>query len=183
MRWVIAALALVGVAACGEGMATVDARDGHHGYTLEVRALEGAQTYLVTAPDGKVVAARAAEGASAVMDTARAQALLNDPPPVSDDDDVPQRVAIQLPGFDLRVAADDDTDGDGDGDHGRVNLSIGGQQQVVVHADEGGPGDADDRAFVRITGADKDSARDFINDAEELSAEVKTQMLTELGLN
>jgi len=117
------------------------------------------------------------------MDTARAQALLNDPPPVSDDDDVPQRVAIQLPGFDLRVAADDDTDGDGDGDHGRVNLSIGGQQQVVVHADEGGPGDADDRAFVRITGADKDSARDFINDAEELSAEVKTQMLTELGLN
>ena len=53
---------------------------------------------------------------------------------------------------------------------------------MVVRANEGGPGDEDDTAFVRITGADEASARDFINDAEELSAETKSQMLSALGL-
>jgi hypothetical protein len=180
MRWVIAVLALGLAGACDEGSATVGGKGGARGsgYTLEVRALDGAQTFIVTAPDGRVVGARAAEGASALMDSARAQALLNDPPPVGADD-VPERVAIRLPGFDLSVAADED---DANGDHGRVNLSIGGQQRIVVNADEGGPGDADDRAYVRITGADEDATRDFVNDAEELSGEVKQQMLTELGL-
>ena len=180
MRWVFAVLALGLAAACDEGQATIGGKGDAQasGYTLEVRALDGAQTYIVTAPDGRVVGARAAEGASALMDSERAQALLNDPPPVVGDD-VPERVAIRLPGFDLSVAADED---DGSGDHGRVNLSIGGQQRIVVNADEGGPGEADDRAYVRITGAGEDAARDFVNDAEELSSEVKQQMLTELGL-
>jgi hypothetical protein len=60
---------------------------------------------------------------------------------------------------------------------------MGGQQNIIVRASENGPGDADDVAFVRITGADEETARDFITDADELSPAVQAQMLAELGLD
>ena len=57
MRWVIAALAL-GLAACGESTSTTtDTADATQpgGYILEIRATNDVQTYLVTAPDGRIV--------------------------------------------------------------------------------------------------------------------------------
>lgn len=180
MRWVIAALAL-GLAACDSSTSTSANSDGAtaaaDGYTMEIRATEASQDYVIVAPDGRTVGARAADGASALMDTARAQALVAEPPP--EGADVPEVFSVRLPGFEMAVSG---TEENANGDNGAVNLRIGGEQNVIVRANEGGPGDADDTAFVRITGADEQSVRDFINDAEELSPEVKTQMLTELGL-
>lgn len=179
MRWVIAALAL-GLAACG-GSTTAPNADGEtaaaEGYTLEIRAMESVQTYLVTAPDGRIVGGRAASGVSALLDTDRAQSLAAEPPPAGEPQ--PEVVAMRWPGFELSVSGDGE---DANGENGSVNISIGGEQKVEVRANEGGPGDADDTAYVRITGADEAAARDFINEAEELSSETKTEMLTALGL-
>lgn len=180
MRWMIAALAL-GAAACDD-VATSDggqAEAAVNGYTMEVRAGELEQSYIVIAPDGRVVGARASGGASALMGDDRAQALAGTPPP--EGEELPEVMALRLPGFSMSIAGTEDQ---GDGENGRVNLSMGGGdgQRITVYADEGGPGEADDRAYVRITGADADSVREFIDEAEELSPEVKTQMRTALGL-
>lgn len=179
MRWVIAAFALA-LAAC-DSTTSVDTKGDQQaaaeGYTLEIRATSATQSYVVIAPDGRTVGARAADGASALMDGARAQALVAEPPPAGAD--VPEVMSLRLPGFQMAIGG---TEEDANGENGSVSLSIGGQQNVVVRANEGGPGDEDDVAYVRITGASEESVRDFINDAEELSPEVKTQMLTELGL-
>lgn len=182
MRWVIAALALGLVAACdasttGSAQGDSASAAAAEGYTMEIRASEATQSYVIVAPDGRLVGARAADGASALMDTARAQALIAEPPP--EGEEVPEVMSIRLPGFEMSVGG---TEENADGDNGSVNLSIGGEQRVEVRANEGGPGDADDTAYVRITGADEEAVRDFIRDAEELSPEVKTQMLAELGL-
>jgi hypothetical protein len=89
-------------------------------------------------------------------------------------------MALRLPGFVLSVGAAEDADGE----RGRVALSIdGGAQNIEVNADEGGPGEGDDRAYVRITGADEETVRDFIAKADELSPAVQAQMLAELGLD
>lgn len=185
MRWVIVALALGAIAACDGSVQSSDGKtaDESHaasgGYTMEIRATGAEQSYVVIAPDGRTVGARAAEGNSLLMDATRAQALASEAPP-EDDDNVTDVVSVRLPGFQMRVGGNSE---DPNGDNGSVQMSIGGQQNVEIHANEGGPGDADDRAFVRITGADEDAARDFINDAEELSPAVKQQMLAELGLH
>jgi hypothetical protein len=179
MRWVIAALA-VGLAACSEGASTsTDTANATQpeGYTLEVRATNDVQTYLVTAPDGRIVGGRAASGVSALLDDNRAQSLAAEAPP--EGEPLPEVMSIRLPGFEMAISGADE---DPNGENGSVNISVGGEQNVVVRANEGGPGDADDTAFVRITGADEDAARKFINDAEELSAETKTEMLGALGL-
>jgi hypothetical protein len=180
MRWVIAVLAL-GLAACDGATTRVDndsgAASAASGYTIEIRALENTQSYIVTAPDGRVVGARAAEGASALMETSRAQALAGEPPPAGED--VPEVLSLRVPGFDMSIGA---TEENADGEHGSVNLQIGGEQNITVRANEGGPGEADDTAFVRITGADEQAVRDFINDADDLSPDVKTQMLAALNL-
>jgi hypothetical protein len=180
MRAVIAVLALA-LAACD---ASVDTGNGDQsaaateGYTMVIRATEGEQTYLITGPDGRTVGARAAEGASALMDAPRAQALIGEPPPRMED--VPEVMSLRLPGFEMSIGG---TEGETGDDSGQVKLSIGeGNQRVEVRADEGGPGEADDRAFVRITGADEEAVREFIAEADELSPEVKTQMLAGLGL-
>lgn len=166
------------VAACSGEVNIDGAAAPDEGYTLEIRATEGEQTYLVTAPDGRVVGARAAEGASALMDSDRARALAGDPPPQGEAP--PEVMSLRLPGLDMQINAEED---DASGENGRVALSIGREgQNIVVNADEGGPGEADDRAFVRITGADADAVRDFINDAERLAPSVKAEMLTELGI-
>lgn len=150
---------------------------GGGGYTLEIRAGEGEQTYLVVGPDGRTVGARAAEGASALMDSERAQALFDDPPP---QEEISEVMGLRLPGFEMSIGGGGEDD---KGEHGQVRLSIGGDgQTVVVNADEGGPGDADDRAYVRITGADAEEVRSFITEADELSPSVQAEMLAALGL-
>jgi hypothetical protein len=176
MRLLIAGLAVL-AAACSADISTGD-HPAASGYTLEVRATNGEQTYLVTAPDGRVVGARAAEGASALMDGDRARALAGDPPPQGEPP--PEVMSLRLPGVDMQINAE----GDDDKENGRVAMSIGAEgHNIVVNADEGGPGEEDDRAYVRITGADEDAVRDFINDADELSSDVKVQMLSELGIS
>lgn len=182
MRALIAVLALavlVGCDASVESSGGDNASSSSGGYTLEIRADAAQQTYLITTPDGRTVGARAAEGASALMDTSRAQALAGEPPPQGSDE-LPEVVAMRLPGFEMSVSGNDE---DKSGENGRVALSIGGgEQNIVVHADEGGPGEADDTAYVRITGADEAAVRDFVRDAEELSPEVKTELLAALSL-
>jgi hypothetical protein len=176
MRVWIAGLAALAAACSADVNVDGDAAPGE-GYTLEVRATQGEQTYLVIAPDGRVVGARAAEGASALMNGDRARELAGDPPPQGDTP--PEVMSLRLPGINMQINADE-----GEGETGRANVSINaGEHSVIVHADEGGPGEADDRAYVRITGADQDAVRDFINDAEELSPQVKAEMLAELGIS
>lgn len=181
MRWMIVALALGALAACDgtNGEAGADgATPSTSGYTMEIRASSGEQTYIIVAPDGRTVGARAAEGASALMNAERAQALFADPPPEAGDD-MPEVFAMRLPGFSMSVSGTED---EGEGENGRVNLNIGGGgQNVIVRADEGGPGEEDDRAYVRITGADEDAVREFIDEQEDLSADVKAQMRSALG--
>ncbi len=171
--WIVAAAL---VCACApEG--SLEGAPAGESYTLEIRASETDQTYLITAPDGRVVGARAAEGASALMNSERARALIDDPPSM----DVPPEVlSLRVPGFDLRINAEE---GGADGESGRVALSIGAEgQQIVVNAEEGAPGDADNRAYVRISGADEDAVREFVEDADGLSTEVRAEMLAGLGL-
>ena len=182
MRALIAVLALAVLAGCDasvESSGGDNASSSSGGYTLEIRADAAQQTYLITTPDGRTVGARAAEVASALMDTSRAQALAGEPPPQGSEE-LPEVVAMRLPGFEMSVSGNDE---DKSGENGRVALSIGGgEQNIVVHADEGGPGEADDTAYVRITGADEAAVRDFVRDAEELSPEVKTELLAALSL-
>jgi hypothetical protein len=94
------------------------------------------------------------------------------------DEAQPEVFAMRFPGVDISVAADADNP---DSESATVRVNAAGRS-VHVDADEGGPGDADDRANVRITGATEEDARDFINDAEDVSAEVKTQMLAAVGM-
>jgi hypothetical protein len=149
------------------------------GYTMEIRASELEQTYLITAPDGRVVAARAAEGASALMNSSGARALAADPPPQGEE--VPEVMSLRVPGFEMSIGATEDGT---NGEQGRVALSIGGDgERIEVNANEGGPGGADDRAYVRISGADEQAVREFISHADELSPAVQAQMLAQLGLD
>lgn len=181
MRWALAALVL-GLAACDADVrAPVDGEQAAAGgYTIEIRATDVEQTYLITAPDGRTIGARAAEGASALMDTTRAQALAADPLPQSEE--TMEVLSLRVPGFDLSIGANEEN---AEGEHGQVRLSLGGTdgQRVEVNANEGGPGDADDRAHVRITGADEAAVREFITGQDELSPSVQAQMLAELGVS
>jgi hypothetical protein len=182
MRWVFAAF-VVALAACDTGTTSSSAGDlaggPAEGYTLEIRASAADQTYLVIAPDGRAVGARAAEGASALMDSSRALALAGDAPPHGEE--VPEVLSLRVPGFEMSIGG---TEENADGDHGSVRIAMGGGdgQRIQVDANEGGPGDADDRAYVRITGADEAAVRDFITEADELSPSVQAQMLAALGL-
>lgn len=173
--------ALLLLAACEESAAPPngDQASESGGYSMEIRAGETEQTYLVIAPDGRTVGARAAEGASALMDNDRARSLASAPPP--EGEETPEVMALRLPGFEMSIGGSETT---ADGENGRVNIALGGRegQRIEVRADEGGPGDADDRAFVRITGADEEAVREFIAEADQLSPAVQAQMLAELGL-
>lgn len=180
MRWLAALAALGFVAACDGSNVEVNGVDVGEagGYTVEIRASELEQTYLIMTPDGRTVGARAAEGASALMDGERAQSLAAEAPPRSSEE-VPEVFSMRVPGFEMSVAGNED---DANGENSQVQMSIGGgEQNIVVHADEGGPGEADDRAYVRISGMDEDAVREFIAEADELSPAVQAQLLTELG--
>lgn len=147
------------------------------GYTLEVRAGDAEQTYVVTAPDGRVVAARASGGASMLLDGEVARAL-GAAQPLSGAE-TPEVFALRMPGVNISISADADNP---DSDSARVSIDAGGHS-VLVDADEGGPGDADDRAHVRINGASAETAREFVVKADELSPEVQARMLAALGLD
>ncbi|MGD9966883.1 MAG: hypothetical protein AB7T59_10205 [Hyphomonadaceae bacterium] len=166
------------LAACDGSYSSTDItdQDPAGGYTLEVRAVEGVQTYIVTAPDGRQSASRVAEGGSALLDESAVQGLGEMAPLRSEPQ--PEVFALRFPGVDISVAADEDNP---NSESATVRINAAGRS-VHVDAEEGGPGDDDDRANVRITGATESDARDFINDAEDVSAEVKSQMLAQLGL-
>lgn len=184
MRFAAAALALFGLAAC-EGGAMDSNGATPAGYRLEVRALEGVQTYLITAPDGKVVGAQAADGASRLLDEARIHEIAETPMP-ADADAPPEVMSLKLPGFEMSVNADHDEEGNTSSDdngNAQVKMRVRGQETVSIDARENGPGDADDIAHVVISGASAETARDFINDADELSEEVKAQMRAALGFS
>ena len=146
------------------------------GYTLEVRAVEGVQTFIVTAPDGRQTASRVAEGASALLDGDAIQRL-GPMEPIQGEPN-PEVFALRMPGVNISVAADES---DPNSESATVRVNAGGRT-VHVDAEDGGPGENDDRANVRITGATESDARDFINDSEDISPEVKAQMLAAVGL-
>lgn len=184
MRWMIAAVAALALMGCkDEGKTqTAAAAEAPHGYRMEVRAANEEQIYLVTAPDGRMTAAHAGAGTSGIMSTDSARRLAAVPTGTSD---APEVMSFRMPGFDLRINANKDENGEINSDNnGQVRLSMGSGngQRIEVNANEGGPGDADDNAHVLITGADADAARDFINEQDDLSPEVKTQMLAAVGL-
>ncbi|MGE0597535.1 MAG: hypothetical protein AB7P07_14320 [Hyphomonadaceae bacterium] len=149
-------------------------------YEMQIAASDAAQIYYVTGPDDRAAAARVENGVSSVIDVAEARlavgearAAAADLGPIQD-----ETLAIRVPGFSMTIAAEDDS---APGDSGRAQIAInaGGRE---VNVDASGDGEADG-AIVRISGASEDDARDFIRDAEELSAETKDQMLAALGLN
>ncbi|MEQ1491357.1 MAG: hypothetical protein ABL932_12495 [Terricaulis sp.] len=178
MRLLLLALAapLILAACDGSYSSTSDTQEAAGGYTLEVRAVEGVQTYIVTAPDGRQTASRTAAGTSALLDADQIQRL-GVAEPLSAEPH-PEVFAMRLPGVNISVAADEDNP---DSDSATVLVNAGGRT-VHVDAQDGGPGENDDRANVMISGATESDARDFINDAEDVSAEVKQQMLTAVGL-
>ncbi len=181
MRMTFAGLALFCVACVdvgSEGDGGDRAASGPAGYALEVRASEAEQFFLVTSPDGQVVAARASEGASALMATPEVQALLAAATlPASDEHR--EVVSLRLPGINLSVSGDSGSDGEHGG--GRVSINAGGHS-VEVNASEGGPGEGDDNAHVLIRGVRESEAREFIAKADALSPAVQAQMLAGLGL-
>lgn len=176
MRWMIAALALC-AAACSETELAggPDSTNPPGGYTLEVRADQDVQVFLVTAPDGRTTAGRATDGVSGIMDAEAARAFTVMP---AGEAPLPEVMALRLPGFDLSIAAEGET---GAAEGARVSINAGGRQ-VEVNAREDGAGESE-RAHVRITGASEADARDFISEADELSPETQAQMLAALGLN
>lgn len=172
MRAFLLGLACLAMAACVEnedGAPMSAASNG--GYTLEIRATEGEQIYMVTGPDGRVVAGRAAGGASALMEADAIRALA---PPV--ESELPEVMAFSMPGFSLNIGGQEN----GGSDAARISINAGGREINIDAHDNGTAGS--DRAQVRITGVDANAARDFIAEADELSPAVQAQMLAGLGL-
>lgn len=167
MRSMMFAAALILAGCSGEVGTETDAG----GYRLEVRAADGETTYLVTALDGKSAAALVSGGSSTLLEENAVRALAEMPAPAAPSDD--NSVTMRAPGFSLTASGDEDDEG------GQVAINVAGRN-IQVDAQEG-PG-TEDRAHVLISGVNADDARDFINEAEDISAEVKTQMLAELGL-
>ncbi len=218
MRALIVGLAIV-AAAC-----SVETNGRRGGYTVDIRAVDNDAIYVVTAPDGRVAAARSHEGTSAMLDQhALQQALAAMPAPSTNPRYDDHEVSIRAPGFSLQASGnDDDKPGDGADDaanangaananrsananssahdatatpasgekpttdadshdvHGRghVTMNIGGFSFEA----EGNGDDGDGRASVHFAGLSARDARHFITDADELSPQVQSQMLTALGL-
>jgi hypothetical protein len=179
----IAALSLL-AAGCSVGAGKGAAAAG--GYSVEIRANGSDHIYIITAPGGRAVAARAQDGMSALLSADDLQRALAAMQPLAAPADPNNTVSISAPGFSLHVAGDgsdqaDSKDAAGHGG-GDVALNIGGFGMHVT-ADDAGPGDADDRAHVQLSGLGAADARRFITEADELSPAVQAQMLTGLGLS
>jgi len=142
------------------------------GYSINVSEQGGATTYLVVRPDGMQVAAVADAEGSRLIEAGDAHAAMSDtisalgPPPE-------EKVAIKVPGMSINVQGEDGTP-----ERAKVELNIGGQS---IQVDAAGPNGGED-SVVKIGGVDADAARQFIDEAEGLSADVKTQMKAKLGL-
>lgn len=175
VRTLFAALAGLALAACGDAqMAGSDDPPG--GYTLEVRADNDVKVYLVTAPDGRAAAGRAAGDVSGLMEPEAARAFTV--MPASEDSELPEVIALRVPGLDLSIRAEGETS---DAEGARIAINAGGRQVEIDAQDDGAGGN--ERAHVRIRGASEKEAREFIADAEELSAETQAEMLAALGLS
>lgn len=182
----IAALVLL---SAGCSVETTKAIHADGGYAVEVRANGDDQVFMVTGPHGQAVAARAHDGASALLSAAELQqALATMPappsPPLANADNA---VSISAPGFSLHVTGDNTAqqpagkgEGDNTGRRGDITMNIGGFG-MHVNADDGGAGG--DRAQVRLTGLSAQDVHRFITGADELSPAVQAQMLTALGLS
>jgi len=182
MRILLLALAFL-CAACSRDATGPGGTAG--GYKLEVRAAEAEQIYLVTSPQGRVVAARASAGDSALLDAGEIRALESAPETTTSTASTTTtttsgghdgNVSIHAPGVSIEAHGDDDSD-KGDA---HISLNWGGHGMQIDAHDNGGDSD---HAHVVITGADAKSARSFVMDAEHLSPEVRQQMLAQLGLS
>ena len=204
MRALIVGLAIF-AAAC-----SVETNGRHGGYVVDIRALENDAVYMVTAPDGRVAAARVHEGTSAMLDQhALQQALAAMPAPATNPRYDDHSVSIRAPGFSMDASGNDDDEVNTNTNHssdareneatttpasgekpvsssghdvegrGHVRMNIGG---FSFEAD--GDGDnGDGRASVHFAGLSAHDARHFITGADELSPQVQSQMLAELGLS
>lgn len=190
-----AALALAGCSVGADGGQSPSAVPAE-GYTLQVVADDSRQIYLVTHSDGRAAAAQVENGVSSMTDAEQAQALVSERLGVLGPSEEP--VAIRFPGFQMSIAGQD---GGPQGDRVRIAISAGGREIVVDAEDSDGDNhgaaeaearisesakvnvDDADRAVVRIAGASERDAREFINEAEDLSAETKAQMLAALNLS
>ena len=200
MRAWIVGLAILAAACSVE----TNGRGGHGGYTVDIRAADNDAVYIVTAPDGRVAAARSHEGASAMLDPqALQQALAAMPAPSTNARYDDHQVSIRAPGFSLQASGDDDDEANADShDHqttttsasgekpaagstsndqhgrGHVSMNIGGFSMDA----EGNSEDGNGRAHVHFAGLSAHDARHFITEADELSPQVQSQMLAALGL-
>lgn len=179
MRTLLTIAAVASLAACVDVNTSSDAANAPAagGYTLEVRGVGQAHAFMITAPDGKVVGARAADGASALMDAQSLHAFAAQFSAAADAEPGEEAVSLRLPGVSISVSGGQG----GDEESGRVSINAGGRS-VEVNAHEGGPGDNDDLANVRISGVDEAEVREFIAKADELSPAVQAEMLAALGL-
>jgi hypothetical protein len=174
-KW-MAALAVLALTAC-----SISTEPGpppkpasSEGFTLQIIADENSQVYYVAHADGRAAAARAAGGESTLIDPSEAEAAAEARLGVmGEPSDGP--VHIRFPGVSISVAEQDGTGAD----RARVAINVAGHEILVDAQDHG---DDKEDAVVRIPGVSAEAARDFIDDAERLSADVKAQMKEALGL-
>lgn len=206
MRALIIGLAIF-AAACS---VDIGKGHGHGGYVVDIRAADNDAVYMVTAPDGRVAAARSHNGASAMLDPqALQQALAAMPAPATNPRYDDHNVSIRAPGFALDASGDDDGKNGDDGadnnhDHPATTTPASGTKPAASgagdHNDHGrghvsmnvggfsfdADGDSDSgdgRAHVHFAGLSAHDARHFITEADELSPQVQAQMLAALGLS
>jgi hypothetical protein len=82
---------------------------------------------------------------------------------------------VRAGGFSLSISA---SDAGPAADIARIELNAGGSSVLIDAGDDA----SRKRALVRIGGADAEAARNFIEEADGLSAETKARMLRALGL-
>lgn len=177
--WIGAAAALLG--ACSVEVDSERAEGGGEaapgGYSMQIVASEQGQIYLVTGPSEQLAAARVDNGVSTLMDAAEARLAVGEARAAAADlGPAPEVISIRAPGFEMTINAEEDQGGE-DG-RAQVSISTGGREVSVDASGE----DQTGQAVVRITGASESDARDFIDGAEELSADTKQQMRAALGL-
>lgn len=176
---ILAALAAGLVTACTgdfrEAVAEHEAAAGE-GWTMQVLGEDTNQVYMVTRPDGKRAAARVTGSGSTMIADAEAQTLFAEAQTALSRDPPDEKVSIQAPGLSIKVSADEDATGEAE--RGRVRIAVGGVS-IDVDGDEAG---SDGRGTVRIAGVNADAAHKFIEEADDLSPEVKRQMREKLEL-
>lgn len=161
------------------------------GYTLSLSALDAEDkgeelVLLIRAEDGRAAAAMIEGGASTLIEPAEAEALLADSAATlerdaplakgeSAENPTSDRVSLRLPGVSIEADSRE-----GGADRARVSLGFG-KHQIQVDAHDGET-NGNDRALVRISGADAKAAREFIEKQDGLSTEVRRQLLEKLGL-